>query len=195
MEAKTIVTIVLSLSIGFLGGYYLRDSYPKDTAADKPSFVVYKPNRETQESAAYPRINTAEKRVDEDYVERVVDGDTLVLRNGIYVKTNRVRLLGLNTPELNKNKKKEPEPYAAEASKKLEDLVVGKKIILEKDTSKEMDSFSRALRYVIIDDRCVNVEIIMEGYGRAFMYKDLKREKDILDAEEEAKKSKKGIWK
>ena len=170
---KIITSAIFTLGIGFIGGYFVRDKY----IAEQPG-----------------HIELPEKRFDTDYVERVVDGDTLVLKNGIYVKTYRIRMLGLNTLELNKRKKKQPQPYANEAAQLLEDLVIGRQIRIEKDVSKEIDGFSRALRYIIIDDKYAGEQLILEGYGEVFMSKRLEREDALLKAEKEAKENKKGIW-
>ena len=54
-------------------------------------------------------------------VERVVDGDTLVLGNG-----ERVRLIGINAPE-------KGEPCFGEAKKALQEMVENKQVFLQKD--------------------------------------------------------------
>ena len=48
-----------------------------------------------------------------EVVRNVIDGDTIVLQSG-----ERVRLAGINTPELNRDKQL-PEPFAREASSTL----------------------------------------------------------------------------
>lgn len=97
------------------------------------------------------------------HVKRVVDGDTLAV---VYKsKDYRVRLLCIDTPESVKSGVK-VQPYGKEASEKLKELVLDKKVklVFEKDTD---DRYDRLLAYVILDDgSCVNSLLVAEGYAR-----------------------------
>ena len=62
-------------------------------------------------------IGSFAKDVDEAYVLRVIDGDTIVLKGG-----QRVRYIGIDTPEKGR-------PYYLEAKKENERLVLGKRVV------------------------------------------------------------------
>jgi micrococcal nuclease len=88
-------------------------------------------------------------------VERVIDGDTIVLQGG-----EHVRLLGINTPE-------KKEPYYGEAKMFLESLVLNKtvKIALGKE---ERDLYNRTLGYVVVGGENANFKIVENGFGNFY---------------------------
>lgn len=113
----------------------------------------------------------------------VEDGDTLLLDSGDWV-----RLIGIDAPEKN-------EEYYLNAKHKLEDLVLEKKVVLEKDVS-EADERGRLLRYVYVDNKSVNKIMVEEGWARADPYEpDIKYKIEFAYAEQEAKNKSLGIWK
>jgi micrococcal nuclease len=87
-----------------------------------------------------------------NFVERVIDGDTIVLKSG-----EHVRLIGENTPERGKKGFKE-------AKKRLEELVLYKEVQLEVE-KRDKDKYGRPLRDVYIDGIFVNELMIEEGYA------------------------------
>ena len=119
-------------------------------------------------------------------VSRVIDGDTIELEGGVMVSLARIRLLGIDTPERGK-------PLFREAGEKLEELIAGRAVLLERDKD-NTDKYGRALRYILVDNKNLNVEMIRLGYARAFMHKGLIYENEILSAEEEARENKRGVW-
>jgi len=112
-------------------------------------------------------------------VERVVDGDTLVVAGGKYV-----RLYGLDAPEY-------PQGCMGDAAKeRLEEVVLGKEVRVEEFGE---DNFGRILGYVFWEDVFINMTMVEEGLAKQDGDKgDLASV--ILDAEAEAKKLGKGIW-
>ncbi|MFC1717443.1 thermonuclease family protein [Candidatus Poribacteria bacterium] len=115
-------------------------------------------------------------------VERIIDGDTVVLTDG-----RIVRYIGINTPELN-------EPYYEEAKEANRLLVEGKKVRLELD-EQEKDRYGRTLAYIYVSDVSVNVELVRDGYARAYPYPpNTKYESAFANAEEEARQKSVGIW-
>ena len=105
-----------------------------------------------------------------------------------------MRYIGIDAPEISKGW----ECFAQEAKRKNQELVIGKRIALEKDVS-ETDKYQRLLRYVYIVDEdrevFVNKELVLEGYARVFTYPpDVKYQKDFLKAEKEAKENARGLW-
>ena len=93
-------------------------------------------------------------------MQRVIDGDTLLLEGG-----TRVRLLGVNTPET-KHPRHLPEPLGLEASAFTRRHVEDCHITLGFDRERR-DDHHRVLAYVFIGDWCLNEELIRDGYSRS----------------------------
>jgi micrococcal nuclease len=94
-------------------------------------------------------------------VERVVDGDTIVLRGG-----ERVRYIGVDTPE--SVKPGTPvQCFAKAAGHENERLVEGQRITLAYDAERR-DRYGRTLAYVRRerDGLFVNAELVRRGYAR-----------------------------
>lgn len=90
----------------------------------------------------------------------VVDGDTIdVIING---EVQRVRYIGVNTPEQN-------QPFYQEALALNQSLVLNKSVILVKDTS-EVDPYDRLLRYVVVESTFVNEALVESGAAEASAY-------------------------
>lgn len=99
----------------------------------------------------------AENGVEMGNVTRVIDGDTIhVDING---KDYSVRYIGIDAPEMDSN-----DPLAGEAKQKNADLTAGKNVILVRDVS-ETDSFDRLLRYVLVGNTFVNLELVQGGFA------------------------------
>ncbi|MEJ7585566.1 MAG: thermonuclease family protein [Acidimicrobiales bacterium] len=92
-------------------------------------------------------------------VERVVDGDTVVV--AIRDRTEHVRLIGVDTPETVKPNTP-VECFGPEASQHLKDLLpAGATVRVERDTEAR-DHFGRLLVYLwsVPDERFVNLDLI-----------------------------------
>lgn len=110
-------------------------------------------------------------------VARIIDGDTIVLTGGF-----RVRLLGINADEVN-------QPCYKVAKDRLEELLLNKEIILEKDNT-DVDKYGRCLRYVFLNGVNINFLIVKEGLAVSDIFKtDTKYKDDILRAERIAQNS------
>ena len=122
-------------------------------------------------------------------VERVVDGDTVVLAGG-----ERVRYIGVDTPELH-HPKKGVEVYGREACEFNRQLVEGRRIRLERDVQAK-DKYQRTLAYVFLDDGTfVNAELIRQGYARIFTIPpNVKYQDTFLALEREARLARRGLW-
>ncbi len=117
-------------------------------------------------------------------VERIVDGDTVILSNG-----NVVRYVGITAPENN-------EPFEKESSEENRKLVEGKTVNLEYDNYKA-DKFGRILAYLIVDEKNISVEMTRKGLAQVVIYQKKKPFifiNQLLKAQDEAKKNKRGIW-
>ncbi len=128
--------------------------------------------------ACNPKPNTTEI-----IVSSVIDGDTIKLSTG-----ESVRLIGINAPETG-------EFCSLEATNKLKELILGKKIISEKDVE-DKDQYGRLLRYVFINGINVNIEIVRLGLAHAYEYgSNTKYLAQIKQAEDEAKQNEGCLWK
>ena len=88
------------------------------------------------------------------FVDRVIDGDTIVVGN------QSIRLLGINTPERG-------EFFYDEAKDFLTELVVNQSVVLEKGRE-DRDKYQRLLRYVFLNDKNVNSELVEQGYANYY---------------------------
>ena len=122
-------------------------------------------------------------------VERVIDGDTLVLTNG-----SRIRLIGADTPET--VKENHPvERWGPEATEFTKQFVSSGPIRLQFDREQQ-DRYGRFLAYVLVDDRMLNEELIRAGLARArtgFYYSSAMKTR-FRRAEDEARSTGRAIW-
>ncbi|MEM4915527.1 MAG: thermonuclease family protein, partial [Nanopusillaceae archaeon] len=118
------------------------------------------------------------------YVAYVIDGDTFVDKNG-----ERVRLIGINAPEIG-------ERCYEEAKARLKELIEKKYVKLVYDV-KRKDRYNRTLAYVFVNDLNVNLIMIKEGY--AVVYPDRLNTRflnEFYSAEKYARENKIGcLWK
>jgi micrococcal nuclease len=131
----------------------------------------------------------AEPPVTAAVVERAVDGDTVVLVGG-----ERVRYIGVDTPEMH-HPKKPVQAYAREALEFNRRLVEGKKIRLEMDVDRQ-DKYGRTLAYVFLEDgRFVNAELLKEGYAQLLTIPPNVRYVDLFTGlQKQARENKRGLW-
>lgn len=119
---------------------------------------------------------------------RVIDGDTIEIEGG-----ERVRYLGIDTPETT-GPRKLLQCFGREASERNKELVEGKYVRLEKDIS-DKDKYNRLLRYVYVDDKFVNLELVKDGFAHTLTIPpDVKYQDQLLAGEREARESKRGLW-
>lgn len=96
----------------------------------------------------------------EVYCDRVVDGDTIVvLMDG---KKEKVRMIGIDTPESVHPDKSRNTPMGKIASKYTKDHLEGQYVRLETDVQ-ERDKYGRILAYVYLDDKMFNKTLLKEG--------------------------------
>ena len=127
-------------------------------------------------------------------VREVIDGDTIVLRDG-----RKVRYLGVNSPE-------HGQPYAQEATNFNRRLVSGLSVRLEFDQARQ-DRHGRLLAYVYAtkcevrgakcgEETLVNEQLLAEGLAHVFfMPPNTRYAERFLQVQERAKTAKKGMWK
>jgi len=123
-------------------------------------------------------------------------GDTLVMENG-----ERVRLIGVDTPET-KHPKKPVEHFGKEAAAFTRRIVEGKRIRLEIDPAnahrrhKDRTPYRRTLAHVFLENGLMlNSEIIAQGYGFADMRFPFFRMEEFRQLERMARDQRRGLWK
>ncbi|RIJ24479.1 hypothetical protein D1224_09665 [Henriciella barbarensis] len=127
-------------------------------------------------------------------VVRIIDGDALVLDTG-----QSVRLVGLEAPAMNW-RNNDPDPFAEDASRMLEDMVMGREVRLFYP-GLTRDRYDRALAHVETADAkgphvWVNEEMLRRGGARLRVYPDTSAGSDTLvQAERQARSDRSGLWK
>ncbi len=126
-------------------------------------------------------------------VEHFVDGDTIAVNmNGT---TEKVRMIGLDTPETHKPNAP-VQCYGWEAAAYTKQLIGTGKVRLESDPqSSNRDRYGRLLRYVYLTDgRMVETELIQNGYGFAYTSFPFTKSAEFKSAEQQAQTTRKGLW-
>jgi micrococcal nuclease len=127
-------------------------------------------------------------------VSKVVDGDTFWVINS---KGNeeKIRLIGVNTPEARATGRTQVEYFGKESSNYVKSLLSGRRVRLEFDVEK-FDRYKRTLAYVYLEDgRFLNALLIKEGYASVATYPpNVKYASLFTELEREARKKGKGLW-
>ena len=141
----------------------------------------------TQPAAAQPR--EAARELSREYVvERVVDGDTIIV-SGI----GRIRLIGVDTPET-VDPRRPVEFFGREASAFTKRMLDGQRVRLEYDWERT-DKYGRTLAYVrLLDGTLLNAAIIRQGYGHAYTRFPFKYLDEFRGYEREAREAGRGLW-
>lgn len=150
-------------------------------------------------------ISKEKSDIDGEYliVTRVVDGDTFKMSNG-----EKVRLLGIDTPEKNESDKLDREAdrtgrdketikkLGEAASDYVKNLVEGKRVKLVKESNYEdRDKYGRQLRYVYLEDgTLLNAKIIEDGYANVYNSASISKLDEFRKLEREARENKRGLW-
>ena len=150
-----------------------------------------------------PACTSAESSSVLSRVQRVTDGDTLVLENG-----EKVRLIGVDAPEIhdeeNRNKihaqkygqdPRRVDEYAVKARNFAMEVILQQKVRLEYDWQRR-DKFGRTLAYVYRekDHFFLNAELVKQGYGFAYTRFPFKYLEQFRGYQVEARRNRKGMW-
>lgn len=124
-------------------------------------------------------------------VERVIDGDTLVLRGH-----GRVRLQGINCPEI-AHDNKSAEPLGDVATSFTQEFIrdAHRRVRIEVD-GEPADHYQRWLAFVWSGERLLNDELVRAGLARAMLRYDYSQPKKdrLRNAQLEAQRAARGIW-
>ncbi|MFJ7732040.1 thermonuclease family protein [Lysinibacillus sp. NPDC097231] len=136
---------------------------------------------------------TGNKRFDVDYI-KAYDGDTI--QATINGKKEKIRLLMVDTPEMNYNKG-EAQPYAQDAKDyTIKLLENAKKVEAVYDVGPETDDYDRLLAYVFVDDVLLQESLLKEGLAAVrFIHKPNNTfEDEFREIQQDAEKAKLNIW-
>ena len=124
-------------------------------------------------------------------VERVVDGDTVVVEGG-----HRVRLIGVDTPET-KDPRKPVQCFGREAAAYVSSLLrQGTGVRLVGDVE-ERDAYGRTLAYVyrLADGLFVNAELVRQGYAQVLTIPpNVAHADELLALARAAREQGRGLW-
>lgn len=140
---------------------------------------------------------------EEATVERIVDGDTIVVRitggapgpgaGEAGRGEHRVRLLGIDTPE-SVDPRRPVECFGKEAAAAAAALLDGAEVRLVADVE-ESDRYDRLLRYVYLGEEMANARLVANGYATAYTYPPNVRHSDLfVQLERAARESDRGLW-
>ena len=122
-------------------------------------------------------------------VEHVYDGDTFRTDQG-----EKVRLLGINTPEIAHNDQP-GQPLGSAAKRRLSELIGGELVELRTDSDKR-DDYGRTLAQIYRrDGSWINGLLVREGLALVYTFApNFRWTKELLAAETEARSAGLGIW-
>lgn len=125
-------------------------------------------------------------------VVRTIDGDTIVVKIGR--KSEKVRLIGVNTPEIH-HPTKGVEYFGPEAALYTKKLLEGKTVRLKYDVQKR-DRYRRLLAYVYLPDGTfVNAKLVAEGYAQVMTVPpNVKYAERFIQLQREAREKNIGLW-
>ena len=127
----------------------------------------------------------------EGVVVRVVDGDTIHVR--VADRVEKVRYIGVNTPEVHHPRKGE-EPGGRAAADVNRQLVSGRRVRLELD-AQPRDRYGRLLAYVWVADTMVNAELVRRGFAQVMTIPPNVRHQSLfLKLQREAREAHRGLW-
>ena len=187
----SIAVLGLSLTFfGFLLGVQRTENFSRTTSPE--TTLTETLPKETYPLAASTIVADQSKQSYE--VVKIVDGDTIdVQLNG---KVERIRFIGINTPET-VDPRKPVECFGIEASNKAKTILTGKNVILENDPAQgERDKYNRLLRYVFLEDGTnFNLLMVQDGYAYEYTYDGpYKYQTKFKQAQKYAEDNKLGLW-
>lgn len=189
MNMLDVKTIITSGTIIFAVVLYLifNNTAPKEETHKTGETIEY------SITPQYAKDATGNELVEAKYVS-TNDGDTFRLT--VDGKVKRIRLLMIDTPEMN-YEENDPMPYAEEAKQYTQQLLENaSKIELLYDKGPETDKYGRLLTYVFIDDVLIQESLLREGYAAVRYINEPNNtlEREFRQIEEEAKVNHLKIW-
>ncbi|WP_194973916.1 thermonuclease family protein [Aquiflexum lacus] len=127
-------------------------------------------------------------------ISKFVDGDTFWITNS-KGEREKIRLIGVDTPETRRTGKKDIGYYGKEAAAYVVKLLDGQKIRLEYDVGK-YDRYKRTLAYVYLEDGTfLNAHLVENGYAMVMtVIPNVKHAELFVKLQKDARKQKRGLW-
>ncbi|MGC1209579.1 MAG: thermonuclease family protein [Ornithinimicrobium sp.] len=129
-------------------------------------------------------------------VARVIDGDTFTALDSSGEDLGRVRVLGIDTPEMARQGQP-AQCHAQAATTAAEDLLQGQTVQISHDpTQDRQDVYGRLLVYVDVDGTDYAQTMLSAGHARTYdqLSNPLARQANYEDAAREAQRTGSGLW-
>lgn len=148
--------------------------------------------KNTQNQYASRKIEQDEGVRQQATVVEIVDGDTIKI--DYHGKIEKLRMIGIDTPESVHPNKKKNTKQGKTASNFTKQELLNKKIEVEFDVQKR-DKYGRLLGYVYVDGKMYNKTLLEEGYARLATYPpNVRYVDDFKEIQKQAQQNKKGFW-
>jgi micrococcal nuclease len=175
------LVVALLVLIGVLG-YQVVTQFGQEPSADPGAAPV-------PQSSALPANDPTgiPPQATEATIDYVHDGDTLFLTDG-----RKVRLLGINTPEIGDNL----ECHGNEATALLRSLLPRGTHVWVNADLEPLDQYGRSLLFIYTDDATnINLELLKRGAAEVMMFApNLLLEQSIEATESAARAARVGLW-
>lgn len=129
-----------------------------------------------------PAETEAKQEEMQGIVEKVIDGDSIKIREDGQDQIHEIQIEGTDAPEAN-------QPYGKESADALRKWVLERKVRI---TWTKKDNFGRRLAQVYVGDEHINQRMIRDG--NAWHFKRYNQSKELAELEEQARKAKRGLW-
>ncbi len=127
-------------------------------------------------------------------VHDVYDGDTITIltpSGGL----EKLRLKGIDAPELARGEMPS-EHFAMESKRYLFSRIDGRQITIRFDGTERRDRYGRLLAFIYLTDNdCINLSLVQNGYAYVDRRFDSFMRSQLGQAEGEARKKSRGLWK
>ena len=111
----------------------------------------------------------------------IADGDTVTVLDAEKVQ-HKIRLSGIDAPE-------KGQAFGTKSKERLSEKIGEKEVVVK---WKDKDRYGRVLGEIYLGDRHINLEMVQDGL--AWHYKQYSKSKELAAAEDDARKTKKGLW-
>lgn len=141
--------------------------------------------------ADQPDLRQQLKKSTRQKVIKIIDGDTIILKDKI-----RVRLVGIQAPKLRRDPKgRKTWPLGESSMKALSDLVLDKFVTLYFGGARR-DRYGRALAHLFLDDGLwVQGEMLKDGMARVNSFADNRAiVPEMMQKEQQARLKGRGLW-
>jgi micrococcal nuclease len=136
--------------------------------------------------------NSPDLTENEARVIKVADGDTITIN--YQGQEEKVRLIGIDTPESVHPDRSKNVPFGKVASDFTKSHLLGEVIQIELD-AQERDKYGRLLAYVYLDGKMFNETLLEEGMAVLSTYPpNVKYVDRFTDLERTAREKNKGLW-